>query len=406
MDSFRVQNAAFARYAEARGSSQQVRAARFAVGSVLVLVAVFGVAAWFLIVPGVRRRRAQRHDETAYQHDQHEFSESVQATDSEDEAHSLLKRHLELSIPESQVTILRRNHSDDRLEPATVVAPDSQFSRSLESAAPRSCLAVRLGHVHDENPDRPQLMTCELCGATGRQVTCSPLLVAGQVIGSVLVERDDLLDQATRRRVADSVDRAAPVTANLRNLALAEARASTDALTGLANRRSADDTLKRMVAHARRAGLPLVAVMFDLDHFKDINDRFGHEQGDNVLAAASEAARHTLRASDFVGRTGGEEFIVLLPDTDLSGGVVAAEKLREAIGAIDVVGVERGTTASFGVAAFPEHAREPETLLRQADRALYLAKQHGRNRVEAATQAGVAPDAATPVSADPAANGR
>ncbi|MDX6673719.1 MAG: hypothetical protein QOH11_1137, partial [Solirubrobacteraceae bacterium] len=179
-----------------------------------------------------------------------------------------------------------------------------------------------------------------------------------------------------------------------------------DGLTGCFNRTHGIEMTETELRRARRARTPVSVIMFDLDHFKDINDRFGHEQGDNVLAAASEAARHTLRASDFVGRTGGEEFIVLLPDTDLSGGVVAAEKLREAIGAIDVVGVERGTTASFGVAAFPEHAREPETLLRQADRALYLAKQHGRNRVEAATQAGVAPDAATPVSAGPAANGR
>jgi diguanylate cyclase (GGDEF)-like protein len=90
----------------------------------------------------------------------------------------------------------------------------------------------------------------------------------------------------------------------------------------------------------------------------------------------------TLRASDFAGRFGGEEFILLLPDTDRAGAVAVAEKLRRAIEAIDVAGVSRPITASLGVAAVPEDAAEPPLLLRAADRALYLAKAHGRNRTE------------------------
>jgi diguanylate cyclase (GGDEF)-like protein len=175
---------------------------------------------------------------------------------------------------------------------------------------------------------------------------------------------------------------ASPVLANLRNLALSQARALTDGLTGLPNRRAADDTLKRMAAHAGRTASPLAAVLFDLDHFKQINDLCGHEKGDEVLAAVGVAVTSSLRASDFAARFGGEEFILLLPDTNRDGAVTVAEKLREALAAVEVAGVSRPITASLGVAALPEDAAEPTLLLRVADRALYVAKSRGRNRVE------------------------
>ena len=124
------------------------------------------------------------------------------------------------------------------------------------------------------------------------------------------------IGERERSRLRDSVVQAAPILANQRNLALAELRAASDALTGLPNRRAADETLKRMTAHAGRGVSPLAAVLVDLDHFKQINDIHGHEQGDKALAAVGADFRSTLRASDFAARYGGEEFLVLLPDTD------------------------------------------------------------------------------------------
>ncbi len=122
-------------------------------------------------------------------------------------------------------------------------------------------------------------------------------------------------------------------------------------------------------------------MLFGLDHFKAVNDRYGHGKGDDVLAAVGAVAAETLRASDFVGRLGGEEFAAVLPDTDRGGGLEAAETLRAAIATISVPGIERHITASFGVAVMPDDAAEPELLLREADRALYSAKNAGRNRV-------------------------
>jgi diguanylate cyclase (GGDEF)-like protein len=174
----------------------------------------------------------------------------------------------------------------------------------------------------------------------------------------------------------------------------AEHLARTDALTGLPNRRAADETLKRLAAHAGRQVSPLSVVMLDLDHFKQINDIHGHDQGDRALAAVGETLRSTLRASDFAARYGGEEFIVLLPDTDRDAARDVAEKLRLAIQETEVTHVGP-LSASFGVAVMPADATEIEQLIRKADRALYSAKADGRNRVKTAPAFGApASDAA------------
>jgi diguanylate cyclase (GGDEF)-like protein len=175
---------------------------------------------------------------------------------------------------------------------------------------------------------------------------------------------------------------------------MAEQRAATDVLTGLPNRRALQDTMKRMLAQASRTVTPLSAIVLDLDRFKRVNDQHGHERGDQVLAAVGEVINHTIRASDFAGRNGGEEFLVLLPDTTGDGAVTLAEKLRVAIRTIEVPGLERQVSASFGVATFPIDATDTESLLRVADRALYLAKHNGRDRVE------TAPAEEDPVSSD------
>jgi diguanylate cyclase (GGDEF)-like protein len=125
--------------------------------------------------------------------------------------------------------------------------------------------------------------------------------------------------------------------------------------------------------------------MLDLDHFKRTNDQLGHSKGDELLAATGALLPHLLRASDFVARYGGEEFLILLPDTDLQGARIIAEKIRNAIGDIELAGEDIGLTVSIGVATRPDHALDGEQLQRAADRALYTAKTNGRNRVEVAS---------------------
>jgi diguanylate cyclase (GGDEF)-like protein len=328
---------------------------------------------------------AQRDLRHAQDLSQAEFVDTLQVSSTEEEAHQLIQRHLQRSLPESAAIVLQRNNSANQLRAATTLAADSDMTGRLAGAEPRSCLALRFARTHREGPGLTPLLSCALCANRDASSTCEPLLVGGEVIGSVLVSCAQPTDEAADARIKTSVAQAAPVLANLRNLALAEFRANNDALTGLPNKRATDDTLKRMVAQASRSITPLSALMLDLDHFKQINDRFGHDKGDEVLAAVGAALTSCLRAGDFAGRFGGEEFLILLPDTDLDGAVHVAEKIRTAVAAISVAGVERDITASLGIADLLAHAGNATGLVREADRALYAAKAAGRNRAVSAS---------------------
>ena len=324
----------------------------------------------------------RRHEQRAYEQTQAEFADTMQLSETETEAHHLLKHHLERSIAGSRVTVLNRNNSADRLEAATPVEAECPLATTLPGAKPRSCLAIRFGRGYRGGEDHVPLLACGICGSLPDAVSCEPLLVSGEVIGSILVNHPDPPGGQDPLRIRESVTQAAPVLANLRNLAIAEVRAATDALTGLPNTRAVQDTIKRMVAQASRTVSPLSAALLDLDHFKRINDAYGHSRGDEVLAAVAMVLRSSVRESDFVGRYGGEEFLLLLPDTGRDQAAIVAEKVRAAVAGLGLSEINQPVTASLGVAAVPDDAADADTLLRAADRALYAAKGNGRNRVE------------------------
>ena len=176
---------------------------------------------------------------------------------------------------------------------------------------------------------------------------------------------------------------------NARLHGLVKAQAVTDELTGLANRRRFMEVLTLELKRAERFQSPLGLVLADLDNFKLVNDRFGHHTGDEVLRALSIVFRAGLRDVDLAARLGGEEFAVLLPETDEVGAAGVAERLRAGLAALELegpAGAPLGVTASFGVAVFPE-ARSSDELLTQADAALYRAKAAGKNQVAAAANA-------------------
>lgn len=364
-------------------SDDGATAARTAATSQLIVIALIfaALSAAVLVVIGIRRiRRAVQPGQ-----DQIEFSDTLQLAEDQDEAHELLCRHLERAVPGSAATVLNRNNSANRLEAMTELPPDSCLTKALTTAEPKSCLAVRSGRPHLEGANKRHLLRCDVCGSCPGFGICTPLAVAGEVIGSVLLNRPQGYGTTEEQQIRDSVFQAAPMLANLRNLAIAEMRASTDSLTGLPNKRAAADALKRMLAQASRTLTPLALLSLDLDHFKNINDRLGHPVGDEALAGVGAALRSALRDSDFSARNGGEEFMILLPDTDLTGALEAAEKIRVAIGEIVLLGAGTAVTASVGVAIYPDHATNSERLERLADAALYVAKRSGRDRVEVAS---------------------
>src|SRR5581483_9003994 len=200
----------------------------------------------------------------------------------------------------------------------------------------------------------------------------------------------------------------ARVRAALRSKAVRDAlaaQAATDPLTGLLNRGQLDVRAAEALALARRHGRPLAALMVDIDHFKRINDTYGHQAGDAVLREVAGRIRRVSRASDVVGRYGGEEFVLLLPETDAAGALAMAEKVRREISTRQIVlpdvpapaapaTLEAGAEAqaragrrevwiqvSVGVAGATAQMLDPAALYAAADRALYRAKAAGRNRV-------------------------
>ena len=155
-----------------------------------------------------------------------------------------------------------------------------------------------------------------------------------------------------------------------------------DAVTGLPNRALLNDRVEQALARAHRSGEPFALVLFDLDGFKALNDSHGHAAGDEALRIVAERARQCMRASDTLGRMGGDEFLAVLPNTTVDGAANLAEKLRACLAVpYPLGGHSAQMSSSIGVSAFPMHGEDADTLQRAADAALYAAKRGGKNRV-------------------------
>jgi diguanylate cyclase (GGDEF)-like protein len=159
--------------------------------------------------------------------------------------------------------------------------------------------------------------------------------------------------------------------------------ARLDYLTGICNRRAIEDLAGRSIAAARRHGMPLAMMIIDVDHFKRINDEFGHGGGDDALIETVRRIRESLRTEDLVGRLGGEEFVAVMPATDGQSALAAAERMRSSFAdePMRIAGGDITITVSVGVAVLDAQDQQYSHLLRRADRAMYAAKTAGRNKV-------------------------
>lgn len=212
---------------------------------------------------------------------------------------------------------------------------------------------------------------------------CIPLVSFGQTLG--ILALDSVLPDAFRDGDLQSLESVADICAtaiqNAHYVERVKQLAYLDGLTGIFNRRFFELRIMEEIERARRYNTSMAVIMADIDHFKRLNDEFGHVLGDEVLRQVSSLFQQQVRMIDVVCRYGGEEFVVLLTQANSEQAVLIAEKLRKAVASWQFPGVPCAVTVSAGVAAFPEHGATRNALVKAADAALYAAKQAGRNRV-------------------------
>ena len=255
-----------------------------------------------------------------------------------------------------------------------------------------SCWALRTGHPHLV----PAGDATACCGhATGVSCTyvCIPILAQGEALGILHIQATDTDPKLDEAQMSFKTTFASQVGLSVANIRLRDAlrsQSTKDPLTGLYNRRYLEEMLSREVRRAIRSEQHLGLLMIDIDHFKKFNDTYGHEAGDAVLRETGSFLVRSIRAEDFVCRFGGEEFVVVLPTADLRAAQARAERLRSKLHDLVVMHEGRSVgsiSASFGVAALPDHGMTEKDLLQAADAALYRAKRAGRDRVELAQSA-------------------
>lgn len=256
---------------------------------------------------------------------------------------------------------------------------DSHVARLCRAGLPQVWEDARA--VEDEAPVYARLRPVATVGS----LAVIPLRVGTRTTGAIVVEGDRVGDVLVRevRNLRLLAQLAAESLETVRHIAEATRRAQTDHLTGLMNRGAFDEALRRAIAEADRYGRTVGLIVCDVDHFKRVNDVYGHDAGDEVLKAVAGSLTAGVRDVDVVARYGGEELVVLLVQSDLAATWEVADRLRAAIEAKTITVGERllRVTASFGVAAYPETARLGDELFGQADKALYQAKREGRNCV-------------------------
>jgi diguanylate cyclase (GGDEF)-like protein len=224
----------------------------------------------------------------------------------------------------------------------------------------------------------------------GRDTIEFPLTAGREKFGNLILFADEFSEDA-RETAGWLVGHAVIALENAQLHRTVQRQALVDSLTGLANRRLCEAALEKELARAQRFNEPLALILADLDNFKSVNDAYGHAAGDEVLREFARTLQDCIREIDLAGRWGGEEFVVILPGTDLAGGAKLAERIRAELAtrvAVSPAGEHLTTTASLGVADY-DGAGTPVDLLGAADAALYAAKRAGKNRVVAAGEPSV-----------------
>jgi diguanylate cyclase (GGDEF)-like protein len=320
-----------------------------------------------------------------------DFSQSIQGAGKPDQILQTLSHFLRTELALSGLAILTSNPDevpavqmrvawpDDLVNPGSMADFDTALCPCLRQNLPRTFGA-------EGSPIRCTLDS-SLKLPTTNPAYCIPFTIGrkSQAVIHMLLPQYQAWTEQKRQLAQTYVNSANSALTNLFLLAEAEKQSSTDALTGLYNRRSLNQLLEREVALCERHNLPLSVVMIDLDHFKQINDKHGHAAGDHMLKAFADCVNITLRKTDLAFRYGGDEFVIALPQTPLYQAQQVVQKLRQAFLSVDfshaITQLDNHPTLSIGVAerSKPANILTLTNLLAAADQALYAAKNSNRN---------------------------
>ena len=356
-------------------------------------------------------RQRSIDDEGQHRDFQSKVADALDMVDSEDEALRVIERVLGAVVPEDPAELLLADNSHAHLTRMAFTAPSGSQSAGCGVASPHECPAARRSRIH-YFPDSQAVNACpkltdraEACSAL-----CIPVSVMGRAVGVIHTTSGvgAPLEASAQTDLQALANQAGARLGMLRIMSETQLQASTDGLTGLLNRRAFENHFTA----ARHGGAVSAVAMADLDHFKTLNDTYGHETGDRALRTFAQALRSCLRADDLVSRRGGEEFAVYFPGSDAAAAVAALHRVQLAFrSALAAAGLPE-CTASFGVVETALY-EELETMLTRADAALFAAKHAGRDRVVVHDSTGrVSVDRTTPaqvesrVSLAPAAPGK
>ena len=324
-----------------------------------------------------------------------ELSSVLQSCQAPNEIFAAVQNYAGFLFPEEAGALYLMNETRD----AVTRGPHwGELTSAATSFPLEDCWALRRGTTFPISP-ASQGLVCSHAACRemhGSLYVCQPLVAQNHLMGL-------LYREAYGPAFAEGADQLATMLAEQVSLALANldlreqlrSQAIRDQLTGLYNRRFLEDALTRETGRAARSGEPVAVAILDVDHFKRINDTYGHEAGDAVLRELGQALLKTIRKTDIVGRFGGEEFLMLLPGASVEVAQARALAVLEAVRAMEVV-IPNGAplnhiTASIGVAAMPLHVARGDMLVAAADTALYQAKGQGRNRVVLSDRRAVLP---------------
>lgn len=276
---------------------------------------------------------------------------------------------------------------------AALITPPMPLNKLIRDEVivdPSLCQVIRTGReIIIDNNAKDILCECNIYKIEEGGFACLPLITGGTISGMVIIGKKDKeywYNEDVRKLILVYVGLTASALQRVRLIDLTRRAAITDSLTGAYNRRFFDEMLKKQIALAKRRSESLGLVIADLDHFKNINDTYGHMTGDRALQQIASIMKNSIRSSDVLARYGGEEFIIIMPSIDITNTLKKAESLRQQVESfqfqIDSVGRSPQITISIGVASFPDHGIDYDSLISAADLALYKAKKNGRNRVE------------------------